>query len=125
MTADGSRHTAPAEARYGVRTRKALEDLVRFAASARALIQRGKSEYDADETLRLAAEAIASRIGEAVVRLDPSLVSDHPEIPFREARDMRNLVAHHYDRIDADIVWETLRHDLPAFARQVEALLSD
>ena len=72
--------------------------------------------------LQLAAEAVITRIGEAVGRLDPVFVSGHPEVPFRQARGMRNLVSHEYHRTDPDVLWSTLVGDIPPFCAQVIAI---
>ncbi|MEX2534643.1 MAG: HepT-like ribonuclease domain-containing protein [Trueperaceae bacterium] len=51
--------------------------------------------------------------GEAA-RHVPSVVAQiHPDIPWREMRDMRNFVVHEYPGVDAEIVWKTIRNDLP------------
>lgn len=110
------------ESRYGRRTRQSLDDILDFARYAAALVERGKDSYDTDLMLRLAGETIVTRIGEAVSRLSPQIVADHPEIPFRLARGMRNIVSHEYDRVDPEVVWSTLQSDIPRIAADVEGL---
>ena len=36
---------------------------------------------------------------------------------------MRNRVAHGYFKVDFEIVWKTIRKDLPELAKQVRSLL--
>lgn len=38
-------------------------------------------------------------------------------------RAMRNAVIHEYFFVDLDIVWNTVKHDLPLLKQQIEALL--
>lgn len=64
-------------------------------------------------------------IGEAaskVMGLDPSIAQKHPELwqQFRDASDMRNLLAHEYFRVDPGVVWATVKVHLSA----LEGLLS-
>ena len=87
------------------------------------LVSRGREAYDGEGMLQLAAEAVITRIGEAVGRLDPPFVSNHPEVPFRQAKGMRNLVSHEYRRTDPEIVWGTLVDDIPPFCAQVNGIL--
>ena len=108
---------------YGERARLALLDIVEFGSMARDLVARGRESFDADLYLRLASEAIVSRLGEAVARLPDDLVEAHPTIPFREVKDMRNLVAHEYHRIDHALVWSALERGVPEFIAQVAELL--
>lgn len=65
-------------------------------------------------------------MGEAARRIDrhyPDFASQHPEVPWGEMYVMRNRVAHGYFSVDTEIVWKTIRNDLPELAQQVAALL--
>lgn len=109
---------------YGSRAERALRDLVEFGGLAE-LVDRGKSAYDDDRQLQLAGEAIVSRLGEAAARLPEELVIDHPDIPFRTVKAMRNLIAHAYQRVDPQVVWATLIAAVPNFIAQVGDLLAE
>jgi len=66
-------------------------------------------------------------IGEAAIKLHkvaPDIATAHPDIPWRDMRTMRNKLIHDYFDVDLDIVWSTVRQDLPALANQIRALLS-
>ncbi len=68
-------------------------------------------------------------IGEAaklVMRLDPELEQRTPDAwqQFRDAYDMRIVLTHEYFRVDAAVVWETVKKDLPQLNALVESLLS-
>jgi len=78
-----------------------------------------KEEFLADgKTQRAVIESIIV-IGEAsnrVMRLDPAIETAAPELwmQLREAYQTRNLVTHEYHRVDASVVWDTVKLDLPA-----------
>ncbi len=110
---------------YGSRAERALRDLVEFGGLAAELVGRGKSAYDDDRQLQLAGEAIVSRLGEAAARLPEELVTDHPDIPFRTVKGMRNLIAHAYQRVDPQVVWVTLLVAVPNFITQIVDLLGE
>ena len=40
-------------------------------------------------------------------------------------RDMPNLVVHEYFGVDTDIVWKTVREDIPALIAALEEILSN
>lgn len=64
-------------------------------------------------------------IGEAcnnVAKQFPAYAAAHPEVPWRFAYDMRNVLAHGYFKIDLEILWRTIQRDLPTLQRQVRAL---
>ncbi|MEJ7794510.1 MAG: HepT-like ribonuclease domain-containing protein [Nocardioides sp.] len=111
------------EARYGRRTVNALLAFEEFASQAGRLVARGRLAYDADEMLRLAADAIVVKLGESVTRMDASFLTDHPQLPLRLIKDMRTLVAHEYDAIRPGLVWNTLERDLPPVAMAIADVL--
>src|SRR5215469_13625285 len=66
-------------------------------------------------------------IGEAVShinRMAPDFIAGHPQLPWAQMRDMRNLVIHAYFAIDLKVVWTTVRNDLPALKQQIDELLN-
>lgn len=52
-------------------------------------------------------------IGEAARRVSEEVKAAHPEIPWRLMVGMRNQVIHMYDGVDMNLVWVTVRNDLP------------
>ena len=51
-------------------------------------------------------------IGEAARRLDAESQAVLHELPLREIRGMRNIIAHDYGDVDLDLVWETCAGDM-------------
>ena len=65
-------------------------------------------------------------IGEAarnIERNDPAFAAQHAEIPWEVIYAMRNRVAHGYFKVDLEIVWKTIHHDLPELAIEIGRLL--
>lgn len=52
-------------------------------------------------------------MGEATKRLSPEFREQHPEAPWDDMAGMRDIVAHQYDRIDLDIVWQVTQRNIP------------
>jgi uncharacterized protein with HEPN domain len=103
-----------------------LVDLIEFGAQAARLVAKGKSAWEADEFLRLAGDAILHRIGEAVARVtkvDPQLIVANPQVRWRAMKGTRNRVAHQYQAVDYDIVWNALARDLPHEVAAVRRIL--
>ena len=66
-------------------------------------------------------------IGEAannIKKYHPDFVTQHPEVPFNFAYEMRNALVHGYFRIDFEVVWKTIHTDLPELRRQVALLIT-
>jgi uncharacterized protein with HEPN domain len=51
------------------------------------------------------------------------IVAGHPEIPWQDMRDMRNVLAHEYFGINEKIVWETIQDDLSSIVPNLKNLL--
>jgi uncharacterized protein with HEPN domain len=97
---------------YSTRTVNAIEDFLDFSEMASRLIARPAEEL-LQETNWLAAEAVMHRLGEAVNRMDPQFVLDHPELGLRKIKDARNWVAHDYHQIKHEWIFRSFEIDLP------------
>ena len=62
-------------------------------------------------------------IGEATNHLSNLLRESHPEIPWRDAIDMRNILIHEYFGVRTNLVWDTCKEDLPKLKSLVKDLL--
>ena len=86
----------------------AAERAIRFARG------RSRADLDADEMLTLALTKLVEIVGEAAKQVSGETKAVHPEIPWSAAARMRDRLVHHYFDIDLDVLWSTVRHDLPA-----------
>ncbi len=94
------------------------------ARKARTLLGgRGRAEYDADETLRLALAHLLQVVGEAARRVSEGLRDRYSGIPWKAIIGMRHKVVHDYMDVDVDIVWDTVTRELPPLIAQLEAIL--
>lgn len=55
-------------------------------------------------------------IGESIKNIDKiskgELLKNYPSIPWSEVMKLRDLIAHHYFRIDSDLIFITIKEDL-------------
>ena len=58
-------------------------------------------------------------IGEAANLLTKEFRDEHPEVPWREIVDMRNVLVHGYFTTSALFIWETYKKDLPPLRESV------
>ena len=64
-------------------------------------------------------------IGEATKRLSSEFRSQHPEIPWKDIARMRDILAHQYDRINLNTLWDVIHQDIPELLALLEPLLPD
>lgn len=83
-----------------------MDDL--FAQSS-AIAKAGRDAFFADDfVLRNAAVGVIVRLGEAAKNLPNSYVLAHPEVRYRSLARMRDAVAHRYDTVDWELVWQAI-----------------
>ncbi|ADG76142.1 protein of unknown function DUF86 [Cellulomonas flavigena DSM 20109] len=101
-----------------------LDDLASIAQDAAHVVSLGEEAYLADDPqgrlLRNAGERIVIKVSTVVERLPQAFKDAHPEVEWLKIQRMRNLIAHHYDKVQADFVWATLRGRIPELTRQVK-----
>lgn len=109
-------------------TLRRLADVSRLCARAEAMAARGREWYDSDpelETPKLAADSIVLKLGEAVRRLPPAFLETRAGDPvWRRAIGMRNRIAHEYDAVDHEIVWQVISRHAGQLRATVDGILT-
>jgi len=85
-------------------------------------------DYLADRKTQDAVVRNLEVIGEAcknVVTHHRDFAASHPSVPWHIAYEMRNALAHGYFKVDHQIVWTTIRNDLPKLDVSIGAALRD
>ena len=59
-------------------------------------------------------------IGEYVNKIDDYFKEDNKEIPWNAIKGMRNRIAHDYDGLAMDILWEIIKNDIPDLKKKLE-----
>lgn len=80
--------------------------------------------YRQDEKTQAAVERKMLIISEAAIRLKDNAESLCPGVPWRDIRGIGNWLRHQYDRVEAEVVWNTVQDDLPALKAAVEKALA-
>ncbi len=62
-------------------------------------------------------------IGEAANKISEETKTQFPEIGWREIISMRNFIAHEYDKIDINIVENTVKNDIPFLKQQLQNII--
>ena len=92
--------------------------------SARQAIEHAAGlNFEAFATDVLRQDAVVRRIevvGEAARRVSDDGRSAQAHLPWAQMIRMRNRIIHEYDRVDLQIVWDTVTQDLPRLVRQLE-----
>lgn len=71
-----------------------------------------KEQFLANHTYRNALSLCILQIGELSAILSEEFKTQYKEIPWRDIKAMRNIVAHHYGAIDIEMLWNTAHDDI-------------
>lgn len=95
-----------------------IADIERFGHSAARIVARGRRAFfdPDDDILRRAGRSVVIDVSAAADRLPDAVRNAHPEIPWRAIRTTRNIVAHAYDDVNEEYIWEALRTGIPQLA---------
>lgn len=68
-------------------------------------------------------------IGESIKSIDKlsngALFLNYPLIPWKSIMKMRDVIAHHYFKIDADVIFETIKNDLNPLRKALVSIRKD
>ena len=65
------------------------------------------------------------QIGELVSHLSEDFIIVYKDMPWKQIKGMRNIAAHGYEDFDVDILWQTLKEDLPSLHNYCEKIISN
>jgi uncharacterized protein with HEPN domain len=79
--------------------------------------------YRDSEMTKSAVERKIQILTEAVIRLEGEGAELFPDIDWKAYRGLGNFLRHSYHRVDDEIVWNTIKDDLPRLRGVVEKAL--
>ena len=103
------------------RDRVRLQHMLEAAQEALTFAD-GKTRADL-ESDRMLANALVECLrvaGEAARQVSSETRQEYPDIPWRDVIGMRNQLVHEYFKIDYDVVWQTVKEDLPSLVEALE-----
>jgi len=99
-----------------------LEHIVRAIDRINNYTKSDEAEFLANEMAQDAVIRNLEIIGEAsrgIEKRFPAFAKEHSELPLRNAYEMRNALSHGYFKTDLQIVWKTIKNDLPTLKSQI------
>lgn len=115
----------------------ALDSLCNIKSALEMIAERAATAATPDDFLlspdgMLRLDAICMNLialGEAVKGLDKitkgELLPGYPEIYWSGVMKMRDKIAHHYFEMDAEVVFKTLKEDIPMMLPVVQRMIKD
>lgn len=101
-----------------------IEDMLRAIESIERRVAGDRAAFERDEVLQVYAVYHLLILGEAAYRLPASFREQHPHVPWNSMEGMRHILVHDYFRIDLEVVWQVIEHELPPLKRQLQAIMA-
>lgn len=111
-----------------LRDEQRLEHILDYCEDISQTVQRFGDDYevfDADKAYHDLICFYLLQIGELAGQLSPELRATSSTMDWSQMKGMRNIVAHHYGAIRLDIVWNTIKKDIPMLKSFCETLLNE
>ncbi|MDO9580893.1 MAG: DUF86 domain-containing protein [Bacteroidales bacterium] len=64
-------------------------------------------------------------IGEAASKISIEFRMEHSDVPWQKVIGMRNRLIHVYFDIDYNIIWQTVKENLPPLIEQLQSILQN
>ena len=80
-------------------------------------------EFAADDKTLDAVLRNFTIIGEAARNVPDAICERFPHIPWDKMRGIRNVVVHEYFGVSLEMIWETVRTDLPPLVHPLQQIL--
>jgi uncharacterized protein with HEPN domain len=91
-----------------------LEDILEAVESIEEFIQgMTADEFISDKKTKYAVVRSLEVIGEASKNIPESVKVKFPDVPWKDMAGMRDKVIHYYFGIDYNVVWKTIKEDVP------------
>jgi len=62
-------------------------------------------------------------IGEAGKRIPHDIKTKNPQIPWKDIMGMRDIIAHDYDTVNLEKIWDVIENDLSPLEKQIRLIL--
>ncbi len=107
------------------RTRSILEHLAEDARDVVSFSQRAGTfdTFVTDSLYRKAIVMSIINIGELVKHLPDEFKAEHAAVPWRKIAGMRDIAAHGYHTMDAEIIWSVATESIPELLSFTENIL--
>lgn len=86
---------------------------------------RGREDYLADRPLRDAVERNLERVSEAARHLPDHILAQHGDLPWRQVRDLGNVLRHGYHAVDDGQVWMIVERNLTPPRKAIQSMLAN
>jgi len=64
-------------------------------------------------------------LGEAAKKLPEEIRKKYPDVPWKRMAGMRDKLIHEYSGVDLEIIWKTIKEDIPSLEHSIKKMLKN
>jgi len=103
-----------------------IEDIISAMDKAMDFVKNmSYEEFTRDDKTVFAVVRALEIVGEAVKNIPGVIRKKYPEIPWKDMAGMRNKVIHEYFGVKLNIVWRTVKEEIPPLKPLFEKILKE
>lgn len=108
-------------------TDKQRLEIAKWFCEQAVAFNQGKSLscFKTDIQLNLASTMAITQAAEQLKEVSEAVQMRYPDFPWKQIIALRNVIAHNYDGIFMDVVWETITEHLPITIEKLADILSN
>ena len=102
------------------------EKIIDYCDQVETLIQRFGSTFEklnSNFAFQLSCSMCIIQIGELTKMFSDDFKAEHPEIPWRAIKAMRNVLVNEYEEVNLESAWNDLTLSIPELKTQLEKII--
>jgi uncharacterized protein with HEPN domain len=96
-----------------------LRDILRAVSAIERYTKAGREAFFADDMIQSAVVRQLEIMGEAARNVSPALRDAEKTVPWKLLIGTRDHLIHGYFKVDLDVVWAIVEHDLAPLKREI------
>ena len=103
-----------------------LEHIIEYCNQIEQMQERFGNAFESfsgDKAYQNAVAMCILQIGELSSNFSDTFRTNFNGVPWKQIRDMRNIIAHRYGSVDVKKTWETVTDDIPGLKEYCEGIL--
>ena len=108
------------------RNTQIVEKIIKYIETIKDYVgETEHQDYIKNKMLREACVFNIFQIGELVNNFKDNFVEIHSHLPLKELRGLRNRIAHGYETVDAEKIWNIIYNDLDTLKENLTKIIND
>jgi len=105
-----------------------IQHIKEYCEEINTTVQRFGDEFavfESDSDYYKSVSMSIMQIGELCNNLSENFKNTQSGIPWATIRAVRNMFAHEYKNVDKEVIWDTVKNDIPNLERFCESVISE